>query len=655
MAYRLCTFDSFGKIVSVSPESYPSDSINILNFTALNPSAYALIDESLLPTNIYDNSTSGTSDELIFDGADVRIQPRVKAEDFDPRVEVTLFMPNPHPYFARGTKIVQDITKAAVVYNTVAPETKPIHSLTTYKFGAASAKFTRSSVGYTGGFIYLTNLSKRTQSSFTAPHNNIGGGLTCSWGVELFFYPTSTANNFSLLQKGPTGASANWKLGFDSSAGQLQFAWQGFNSSAGYNYTQNIINTAGLTTNTWHHVAVALVKNGSGVSYLMSGYFNGVNKFTQSITSSATLPEVRFNHGLYIGNNSLGNESFNGYIDSLRILESPSTGGIFGPTGYGFLPFGGGTLGVPTLSGFTRNSEACVVMNFNNLPDTSDFYVESTEFISATVRRITDLVLGPSGPTNSANSEIGVAQVVRYTIGATGATGLSDATGFSTNYGAICAPFFDTTPAGSTNVVHGYDYAYPLNGIYDNAPDIDVYRTTYRNDQTFDLGLELMTTIEGCRGNTGSSGSIYDPRFGQNPFRRLFSGQTGASGNCYGVGLVHTSLFLNPLDSTTMQYIMNNGYLATQGICLSSYAFLDARGLTRTVTATDISNLRLDIMEYQNNIVNGYRGVNAQINAASSKNVIKTAVKNKPYNTTLNASGVLGKDSILGDGGVSSV
>ena len=60
-------------------------------------------------------------------------------------------------------------------------------------------------------------------------------------------------------------------------------------------------------------------------------------------------------------------------------------------------------------------------------------------------------------------------------------------------------------------------------------------------------------------------------------------------------------------------------------------------------------------MEYQNNILNGYRGVNAQINAASSKNVIKTAVKNKPYNTTLNASGVLGKDSILGDGGVSSV
>jgi hypothetical protein len=103
-----------------------------------------------------------------------------------------------------------------------------------------------------------------------------------------------------------------------------------------------------------------------------------------------------------------------------------------------------------------------------------------------------------------------------------------------------------------------------------------------------------------------------------------------------------------------MQYIMNNGYLATQGICLSSYAFLDARGLTRTVTATDISNLRLDIMEYQNNIVNGYLGVNTQINAASSKNVIKTAVKNKSYNTTLNASGVLGKDSILGDGGVSS-
>jgi len=653
MAYRLCTFNSFGKIVSVSPVSYQSDSVNILNFTALNPSAYALIDETLLPKTLIDNSTSGNSDELIFEGSDVTIRPRSKAEDYDPRVEVTLYTPNPHPYFSRGTQVVQDITKATAVYNLVAPETKPVHSSTTYKFGPCSAKFTKSGIGYTGGFIYLTNLSKRTQSSYTAPHNNIGGGATYSWAMELFFYPTSTATNFTLLQKGPTGASANWKLGFDSSAGQLQFAWQSYGSSAGYNYSQNIINTAGLTTNTWHHVAVALVKNGSGVCYQMSGYFNGANKFTQGVTVG-TIPEVRYNHGLYIGNNSAGTESFNGYIDSLRILESPSTGGIFGPTGYGFLPFGGGTLGVPTLSGFTRSSEACVVLNFNNLPDSSDFYVESTDFITGNILTITDLILGPSGPTSSANAEIGVASVVRYTIGATGATGYSDPTGFTTNYGAICAPYIDTTPVGSTSTVHGYDYAYSLNGVFDNAPGIDVYRTTYQNNLIFSLGLELLTTIEGCRGNTGSSGSIFSPRLGTNPFRRLFSGQTGASGNCYGVGLVHTSLFLNPLDTTTMQYIMNNGYLASQGISLASYSFFDARGITRTVTATDISNLRLDILEYQNNILNGYRATKTQVVAAATKSDIKVAVKNKTYNTTLDASTVFGgKDSVLGDGGVS--
>ena len=100
---------------------------------------------------------------------------------------------------------------------------------------------------------------------------------------------------------------------------------------------------------------------------------------------------------------------------------------------------------------------------------------------------------------------------------------------------------------------------------------------------------------------------------------------------------------------------MNNGYLATQGICLSSYSFFDARGITRTVTATDISNLRLDILEYQNNILNGYRATKAQVVAAATKNDIKVAVKNKTYNTTLDASTVLGgKDSVLGDGGVST-
>ena len=302
---------------------------------------------------------------------------------------------------------MQDITKATAYYNLVDTTTKPVHSITIYKLGKGAGKFTKSTSGYTGGGIYITNLSKRNQSTFVAPHNNISGGATLSFATELFFYPTSTASNFTLLQKGPTGASANWKLSFDSSAGQLQFAWQSYGSSSGYNYTQNIINTAGLTVNTWHHVAIAMVRNGSGVCYQMSGYFNGANKFSQSVTLGS-MPEVRYNNGLYMGNNPQGTESFDGYIDSFRLLESPSTGGLFGPSGYGFLPFAGGTLGVPTLSGFTRSSQTAAILNFNNLADTSDFYVESMDYIAGTVTRITNLTLGGTAATPTTSAEVGV-------------------------------------------------------------------------------------------------------------------------------------------------------------------------------------------------------------------------------------------------------
>jgi hypothetical protein len=148
----------------------------------------------------------------------------------------------------------------------------------------------------------------------------------------------------------------------------------------------------------------------------------------------------------------------------------------------------------------------------------------------------------------------------------------------------------------------------------------------FRNDLQYDRGLDLMTTIEGIAGNRGSSGSIYDPRSGQNPFYRLFS---SSAGNCYGVSLAHNSLFLDPLDSNTMQYILDNGYLVTQGICSASYNFTDARGISRTVTGTEISNLRLDILEYQNKIKTANQTAKTQIATASTKNQIKFSKYNK--------------------------
>lgn len=659
MPYRLCTFDSSGKIVGVSKESFNDSNDAMFSFTSINPFAHSLIDESLIPTEVIEapEAELEVGFDTIFDGTTVVAKPfDYRSAHYGPDTEVTLYLKNDYDqrYIRRGLNLIQDVTKVANVYNTIAPETKPVHSAVRYKFPPTSAKFTKSTSGYTGGYLYLTNLSKYDRSGgYTAPHNNIGVGLTYSWAVELFFYPTGTGSNFTLLQKGPSGTAANWKLGYDNSAGQLQFAWQSYGSTSGYNYTQNIVNTAGMTANTWHHVAVAMVRNGSGVCYQMSGYFNGTNRFSIGLSTASTTPEVRFNGGLYVGNNSAGNESFNGYIDSLRVLESPGTGGLFGPSGYGFLPFGGGTLGVPTASGFTRNSQTALIMNFNNLPDASRFYVESMDYISGVVTKalLTDLATEDLGATSGFTGpivsviEVGLKDIYRHTVGYTaGATGYSDPTGFTTNYGDVSIPYVNTTPLGSTaTVVHGYDYSWQLNSVFDNAPTIDVYRRTYRNDLRYDFGLEMMTVIEGICGNRGSCGSIFAPQFGQNPFYRLFNGPSGGSGNCYGVGLAHNSLFLNPVDATTMRYIMDNGYLVTQGISQPTYQFVDAIGLTRTLTATDISNLRLDILEYHGKIVNGYNQVKAQMDTASTKNQIKFAKVKKSYNPT-----ILGPEELFG-------
>lgn len=664
MPYRLCTFDSDGKIISVSSESYKDETDVVFPYVSRNTGAYSLIDESLIPVEVIEEKQTSEEDfELVFDGTTVSARPITNRSAFyGPDTEVTLYLKNDYNqrYIRRGSNVIQDVTKVTSVYNTIAPTTRPVHTENFYKFPPSSAKFTKSTSGYTGGFLYITNLSKYDRTGgYTAPHNNIGVGLTFSWAFEMFFYPTGTlSSNFTLLQKGPSGTAANWKLGYDSSAGQLQFAWQSYGSTGGYNYTQNIVNTAGMTLNTWHHVAIAMVRNGAGVCYQMSGYFNGTNRFSIGVTSSTT-PEVRYNGGMYLGNNSAGSESFNGYIDSFRVLESPGTGGLFGPSGYGFLPFGGGTLGVPTAAGFTRNAQTALIMNFNNLADAPRFYVESMDFISGIVTKVTTINLGDIGVTGatSGNSgsnifEVGVKDIFRYTVGYTaGLTLYSDPTGFTTNYGDVSVPFVSTVPLGSTSTIpHGYDYSWQLNSVFDNAPSIDVYRRTYRNDLRYEFGLEMLTVIEGICGNRGSSGNIFGPQFGQNPFYRLFNGPSGGCGNCYGIGLAHNSLFLNPQDATVMRYIMDNGYLVTQGISQSSYQFVDALGLTRTISPTEISNLRLDLIEYQQKITNGYQTAKATMNTATTKNEIKLTKAKKPYNI-LATPEVLGPED-YGGGGV---
>jgi hypothetical protein len=637
MAYRLCIFDAFGKITSVSSASYATDNIVVSDIVTLNPTIHAFVDESQLPTGelldaLIDGNNIGVSNSTGYNTT-IRNPEQILA-NYDPRVEVTLLMENPFPYIAYGTRIVQDVTKAEPFYNLVDATTQPKHKTTQFKFTPSSGKFTRSLSGYTGGGIYVTNINKRSWISETAPHNIVGGVGTGSYAMEMFFYPTTAglANNFTLMQKGPTGASAQWSLGFDAGAGFLQFSWQSLLTTGGYNYSQNIVNTAGISANNWNHVAVSVVKNGvTQGSYQIAGYFNGTNTFSLGVTLG-TVPEYRHTHGIYIGNNSSGSSSFDGYIDSLRLLEQGNTTGLFGPSGYGFLPFGGGTLGVPTAAGFTRSSATCFLMDFNGVHDGTRFLAESPDYVRGTAMRITNLLLGTGGVTLATIAEVGVKDIVRYTLLATGATGFTDPTGFSASFGDVANAYVNTAVAGtSASYEHNFDYIFSLNSVYDNQPSLNVMQINYTNDSNYNRSLDLLARIEGIQGNIGSCGSVFQPQLGQNPFRRLFA---TASGNCYGVGLVHNSLFIDPTNSNTMSYIFDNGYLVTQGICAASYSFVDALGYTRTITGSDISNLRLDILDYQNSLKNSATVVKAAIAASASVNSVRKAkiAKTSGYN-----------------------
>jgi hypothetical protein len=611
-------------MVGIHKASFTDRGIPSISHVLMNPNTYAFIGEEYLPggedRSKLEDGIEPTSD-ISFSGGIIRSNSTRSSAYYDPRAETIVSMDNPWPVVQFGTPVVQDITKPTVVYNTLNSLTKPVHSTTVAKFGLSSGKFTRDAGGLSGGYIYVTNIVKRSSYSHTAPHNTLGNGIAAgssysNYGMEMFFYPTSLSNNFTLLQKGPTGASANWKLGFDSSGGFLQFVWQGYGTTGGYNNSQNIVTTAGISLNAWNHVAVALVRTGTGGSsnYDLKGYFNGVRQFTTGISGSS-IPENRYGSGIYIGNNHIGTESFSGYIDSLRIFDALGTGGLV--TSYGFLS--GNTIGVPTGAGYTTSNEICFVMNFNAPNDNDSFYCHSNDQMVGIATKVTDLQFG-SGST-APRATVGFRDIYRFQYGVSGATSYTDATGFSLSFGPIVKEHLNTAPAGTTQsfVVSDYDYTYDVYSVQDSGLTLSDMKVHYKHNLYYEQMLEGMALLEGASGNRGSSGNVFASRYGINPFRRLF----GSGGQTYGTTGSNFHLFIDPYDANVMGYIMSNGYLVEQGVCRNSYTFTDALDFERTITAQEIRNLRLDILEYYARLDQARIDANVIVQAATTKSGIK--------------------------------
>ena len=654
MPYRLCTFDGLGRFINISESSYPDGTILRDNSVFMTPSAFAFIDERYIPTDhqsVRLTAESGFGASAIVtlpNGMEAFYLPPSKNRLYDSRYEAILALSDPGRLIFRGSSVVQDITKTTTVGSSDPnlSSLTPVSSSIQKKFGPSSAKFTRSNLGFTSGYVIVSNISKDSIDGYTTPHDNICAGLTWSFAVEAFFYPQNSSNNFVLIQKGPTGQYANWKLGFDSSAGFLQFAWQYYGLTSGYNTTQNIVATSGMTLNQWHHVAVAMVRNGTTAGhYLLSGYFNGANVFSQSVTAGS-VPEVRYNNPMYVGNNPDGTEAFDGYIDSIRVLHSGTTSGLFGPSGYGYLPYGSGTLGVPTLEGFTRSSQTAFAMNFNAEEPSTRFFAESTEYFTATVIAKAEDGLRDSGPVSPGYVDVGIYNILRYGKGFSGATGYSDATGFSMGYGPITIPYVRpvATTGSSEYYIHGFDYSFDLNSIFDSQVGTADFKIHQKNDLLFETSTENLYIIQGMKGNKGSSGSVIGTYLGENPFARLFS-----QGDCYGACGNHNSLFIDP-NSAAYNLIMEQGFLASQGITPSQYfEFDDALGYARKITPTELVRVRLDIIDQQARITNAKIQTAAQVEAATTNNAVKIARADK-YTKIKGYSPALGAEEGFGTG-----
>ena len=213
-------------------------------------------------------------------------------------------------------------------------------------------------------------------------------------------------------------------------------------------------------------------------------------------------------------------------------------------------------------------------------------------------------------------------------------------------YGPITIPYVRpvATTGSSEYYIHGFDYSFDLNSIFDSQVGTADFKIHQKNDLLFETSTENLYIIQGMKGNKGSSGSVIGTYLGENPFARLFS-----QGDCYGACGNHNSLFIDP-NSAAYNLIMEQGFLASQGITPSQYfEFDDALGYARKITPTELVRVRLDIIDQQARITNAKIQTAAQVEAATTNNAVKIARADK-YTKIKGYSPALGAEEGFGTG-----
>jgi subtilisin-like proprotein convertase family protein len=145
----------------------------------------------------------------------------------------------------------------------------------------------------------------------SVPHSS-NFNQTSDGTFELWYYPISFSTEQILVSKGASPTTISFILGVAASTGKLYF---GSGTSIALNTSG-----AGLTLNTWNHIAVTWATVGSNfeVNFYKNGSLNG-----SPSTIVRTFPTN--SNSVYIGNSQVYNLPAKGFIDELRLWNPALT------------------------------------------------------------------------------------------------------------------------------------------------------------------------------------------------------------------------------------------------------------------------------------------------------------------------------------------
>jgi len=179
----------------------------------------------------------------------------------------------------------------SIIDSSVKPKTVTLHN-------GASISTTKSRFG--GGSLFLDGSNKYA----SIPDNTDFGFGTGDFTIEMWVYPLDNNNWRTLIAIGTHSSGLLWRIG--TGGDQLYFNGNNWDWGA-----------SSVPLNSWSHLA--LVRNNGGIKV----FINGTASLSTSDGNTST--NLGSSKAVNIGAYNPGSETFNGYIDEIRITKGIGT------------------------------------------------------------------------------------------------------------------------------------------------------------------------------------------------------------------------------------------------------------------------------------------------------------------------------------------